>query len=270
MPQLAHAHIPMPGGGAALDAAKPNVVSESDDLLVSPIGDGLQITLNEPTRGNAASDAMAVRLTELLLRAADRAAYVVLRGSGDDFCTGRFNPKPPSGGAKPEALAVRRKSDVIFDCYQAFRACSVPIIGVVQGRALGFGCSIAALCDITIAADTARFQIPEMNHQILPTMVMSSLIDRVARKDVAYLVLTREMIDAERAREMHIVSDVVPAGELEATIVDLVALFDVTPEIALQGAKAYLNAAYDMPIAGAVDYARNLHATINTSSEMKT
>lgn len=245
-------------------------MSEPDDILVGPIGDGLLITLNEPARGNAATDDMAARLTELLLRADERAPYVVLRGAGEDFCTGRFNPSPPAGGAKPEALALRRKSDVVFNCYQAFRTCSVPIVGVVHGRALGFGCSIAALCDITIASDAARFQVPEMNHQILPTMVMSSLIDRVSRKNLAYLVLTREMITAERAREMHIVSDVVPADELEATIVDLVALFDATPEIALQGAKAYLNAAYDMPIAGAVDFARNLHATINASSEMRT
>jgi enoyl-CoA hydratase len=244
-------------------------VSELTDILVAPLGAGVQITLNEPTRGNAASDDMAVRLTELLLRAGEHAAFVVLRGAGDDFCTGRYNPRPAgASAAKPEALRLRRSSDIIFNCYQSFRRCSVPIIGVVQGRALGFGCSIAALCDITIATDTATFQVPEMNHNILPTMVMSSLIDRVARKNLAYLVLTRETISAERAREMHIVSDVVPAANLEEKIAGLVALFDATPEIALQGAKEYLVGAYDMPIAGAVDFARNLHVTINSSSEM--
>jgi enoyl-CoA hydratase/carnithine racemase len=244
-------------------------VSEPTDILVAPIGDGVQITLNEPERGNAATDDMAERLTELLLRADDRFAFVLLRGAGEDFCTGRSSPKPLPGGAHAEALDRRRGSEVIFNCYQAFRRCSVPIVGIVQGRALGFGCSIAALCDVTIASERARFQVPEMNHQILPTMVMSSLVDRVARKNLAYLVLTREMITAERAREMHIVSDVVPAEALEETVTDLVALLDATPEIALQGVKEYLNAAYDMPIAGAVDFARNLHATINSSSEIR-
>jgi enoyl-CoA hydratase len=245
-------------------------VSEPTDILVAPLGAGLQITLNAPERGNGATDDMAARLTEVLLRADEHAAYVVLRGAGEDFCTGRFNQAAPAGaGAKPEALKRRRDSEVIFNCYQSFRDCSVPIVGVVQGRALGFGCSIASLCDITIAADTARFQVPEMNHQILPTMVMSSLVDRVQKKNLAYLVLTREMITAERAREMHIVSDVVPAADLDETITDLAALFDATPEIALQGVKEYLGAAYDMSIAGAVDFARNLHATINSSAEMK-
>ena len=244
------------------------MVSESTDILIAPLGTGVQITLNAPERGNGASDDMAARLTEMLLRAEDHAAFVVLRGAGEDFCTGRFNPRPPAGAPKPEALRLRRSSDIIFNCYQSFRRCSVPIIGVVQGRALGFGCSIAALCDITIATETATFQVPEMNHNILPTMVMSSLIDRVARKNLAYLVLTRESISADRAREMHIVSDVVPAAKLEETMTDLIALLEATPEIALQGVKEYLVGAYDMPIAGAVDFARNLHVTINSSSEM--
>jgi enoyl-CoA hydratase len=90
----------------------------------------------------------------------------------------------------------------------------------------------------------------------------------LARKNLAYLVLTRESISADRAREMHIVSDVMPAAGMEEAVTDLVALLDATPEIALQGVKEYLVGAYDMPIAGAVDFARNLHVTINSSSEM--
>jgi len=245
-------------------------VSESNDILVAPVGDGIEITLNEPSRGNAATDDMAARLTELLLRAPERAAFVVLRGAGEDFCAGRFNPNPPPPNApKPEAFTVRRRSDVVFDCYRSFRTCSVPIIGIVQGRALGFGCSIAALCDVTIASENARFQVPEMNHKILPTMVMSSLIDRVSRKNIAYLVLTREMITAERAREMHIVSDVVPHAELDERMNDLIALFDATPAVALAGTKEYLSAACDMSVTGAVEYARSLHAMINASTELK-
>jgi enoyl-CoA hydratase len=243
-------------------------LSEPTDLLIAPIGIGVQITLNEPARGNGVTDDMATRLTDLLLRAENHAAYVVLRGAGEDFCTGRFTATTPPG-TKLDALNRRRSSEVIFACYQAFRRCPVPIVGVVHGRALGLGCSLAALCDITLAADTATFHVPEMNHNILPTIVMSSLIDRVARKDIAYLALARESITAERAREMHIVSEVVPEDELESRVNDVIALLDVTPVVALAGVKEYLGAAYDMPIAGAVDFARNLHATINASPEMR-
>jgi enoyl-CoA hydratase len=100
-------------------------------------------------------------------------------------------------------------------------------------------------------------------------MVMSSLVDRVARKDLAYLVLSRETVSAERAQAMHIVSRVVPAAQLDATVAELVATFEATSTAAMQGVKEYVGAAYDMPIKGAVDFARNVHAVINSAPEIR-
>ena len=108
-----------------------------------------------------------------------------------------------------------------------------------------------------------------MNHRILPTMVMSSLVDRVSRKDLGYLVLSRATISAERAQGMHIVTEVVPAAKLDAAVGELVAILESTPAAAMAGVKEYLAAAYDMPIKGAVDFARNLHAVINAAPEMQ-
>jgi enoyl-CoA hydratase len=238
----------------------------TDALIISPLGRGLQIVLNDPA---GVSDAAAAQLTDVLLHAHERAAFVVLKSSGPDFITGRNNPRPPAGAPIAGALERRRFSEVIFNCYGSFRACTVPIVGVVHGRAVGLGCSIAALCDITLAADTATFQINEMNHRILPTMVMSSLVDRVARKDLAYLVLSRATVSAERAQAMKIVTEVVPAARLEAAVDELVAILESTPTAAMQGVKEYLAAAYDMPIKGAVDFARNLHAVINAAAELQ-
>jgi enoyl-CoA hydratase len=238
----------------------------SNSLLVAPLGRGLQVTLNEP---KGVSDADALELTNVLLTAHERAAYVVLRSSGPDFITGRDNPRPPAGTPPPSSLDRRRFSEVIFNCYGSFRACTVPIIGVVNGRAMGLGVSVASLCDITFAADTATFQINEMNHRILPTMVLSSLVDRVARKDLMYLVLSRATISAVRAQAVNIVTEVFPAAELDKAVTDLVATFEQTPTAAMQGVKEYLGAAYDMPIKGAVDFARNLHANINSAPELQ-
>ena len=69
-----------------------------------------------------------------------------------------------------EAYAVRERSETIFNLYGAFRNAKVPIIGVVQGRAVGLGCALAALCDITIASDKARFSISRTAHRIMPTI----------------------------------------------------------------------------------------------------
>ncbi|HEV8022382.1 MAG TPA: enoyl-CoA hydratase/isomerase family protein [Candidatus Lustribacter sp.] len=238
----------------------------TEGLIVTQIGRGLQITLNDPA---GVSDIAALELTNTLLSAHERAAYVVLRSNSADFIIGRNNPRPPADAPIATALARRRFSEVIFNCYGSFRACTVPIIGVVQGRAMGLGVSVAALCDITFASDKATFQINEMNHRILPTMVMSSLVDRVNRKDLMYLVLSRATISAARAQEMKIVTEVVPADRLDAAVAELVAIFEETPTAAIQGVKEYIAAAYDMPIRGAVDFARNLHATINAAPEMQ-
>ncbi len=172
----------------------------SSEILTARKGPVLEITLNRPQIGNAASDAMAVELTKLLLGAAESSEIVVLRGAGDDFCVGRetMGKRPP--GPPPEAFELRRRNDVVFNCYGAFRRCEIPVIGVVHGRAFGFGCAIAAVCDITLAADTAKFQVPEMAHNIMPTMVMSALVDRVPRKAMTYLVWSTAVIDPQRAR----------------------------------------------------------------------
>jgi enoyl-CoA hydratase len=83
----------------------------------------------------------------------------VLRGAGADFCVGRavMGATPTKD---PDALERRTFSDVVFNCYGAMRNAKIPIIAVVQGRALGFGCAIAAACDITLASDQAVFQVP--------------------------------------------------------------------------------------------------------------
>jgi len=139
----------------------------------------------------------------------------------------------------------------------------------VQGKALGFGCAIAAACDVTLASDAAIFQVPEMQHNILPGMVMSSFIDRVTRKALSYLVWSTNEVSAERALSYGIVSDVFPAAKLEAGVDAFVAAVLKAPPIAVQGVKEFTKVAYDMPTPGAVDYARNLHSLLNTSSEMR-
>ena len=240
----------------------------SNEILTTRKGPVLEITLNRPQIGNAASDAMAVELTTLLLGAGESADIVVLRGAGEDFCVGRetMGKRPP--GAPPEAFELRRRNDVVFNCYGAFRRCEIPVIGVVRGRAFGFGCAIAGVCDITLAVDTAKFQVPEMAHNIMPTMVMSALVDRVPRKALTYLVWSTAVVSAQRAREAGIVSEVFPAAELDTAVEALCKQIMQAPRPARVGCKDYARAALDMDVTGAVEYARSIHAVINSSSEM--
>jgi enoyl-CoA hydratase len=246
----------------------PGESAMANEILTERKGPILEITLNRPEIGNAASDTMAVELTKLLLGAAESSEIVVLSGAGNDFCVGRetMGKRPP--GAPPEAIALRRRNDVVFNCYGAFRRCEIPVIGVVKGRAFGFGCAVAAVCDITLAADTATFQVPEMAHNIMPTMVMSALVDRVPRKAATYLVWSTAVISPARAREAGIVSEVYPAAELDGAVEALCKRIMRAPRPARVGCKDYARTAFDMDVAGAVEYARSIHAVINSSSEM--
>ncbi len=239
----------------------------SDAILTVADGPILRITLNRPDAGNGATDEMAAELTRILLDAGESHRLIVLRGAGADFCTGRA-----AGRARvvaPEALQRRRSTEVIFDCYGAFRKTTIPIVCFVQGRALGFGCALAALADITIATEDSLFQIPEMAHRIMPTMVMSSLIDRLPRKAISHMVYTSQIIGPERALAFGIIGDIVARDDAEAALDRVCQAILDAPAPATEGVKEYLKTAMQMDVQGAVDFARNLHATINSSSEMK-
>jgi enoyl-CoA hydratase len=239
----------------------------AEPILTEKLGDVTTITLNRPEAGNRQTDATWAEVTKMIDAAAQESRAILFKGAGDDFCLGREAMGQP--GPVLEAYGVRERSDTIFNLYGAFRNAKVPIIGVVQGRAVGLGCALAALCDITIASDRARFQLPEMSHRIMPTIAMSALVDRVPRKAATYLVYSTQEIDAHKALTFGLVSNVVPATELDTTVANLVEHFKKTPLAALLAVKEYGRSAFSMSTQAANDFARNLHATVNSFSGMR-
>ena len=239
----------------------------AEPILTEKQADITTITLNRPEAGNRQTDATWAEVTKTIDAAARDSRVILFKGAGDDFCLGREAMGQP--GPVLEAYGVRDRSDTIFNLYGAFRNAKVPIIAVVQGRAVGLGCALAALCDITIASDRARFQLPEMSHRIMPTIAMSALVDRVPRKAATYLVYSTQEIDAQKALTFGLVSNVVPAAELDAAVANLVEHFKKTPLAALLAVKEYARSAFSMSTQAANDLARNLHATVNSFSGMR-
>jgi enoyl-CoA hydratase len=225
------------------------------------------ITLNRPDIGNRQDDATLAELTQMIDAAAKESRLILFKAAGEDFCLGREAMGKP--GPALEAYKMRERADTIFDLYEAFRRSRAPIIGVVRGRAAGLGCALAALCDITIASDMARFQLPEMAHNIMPTIAMSALVDRMPRKAATYLIYSTQEIDATKALMFGIVSDVVAVTELDAAVGRLLERLKQTPLPALMAVKEYGRSAFNMNTQAATDFARNLHATVNTFSGMK-
>jgi len=227
------------------------------------------ITLNRPKTGNAVSDAMIVHLGDLLETVDPAVRVITIEGAGSDFCVGR-EPPPPGGGRKPmEALELRHAHDIVFRVYGLVRHAPVPVIALVRGRAFGFGFALAAVADITIAADSATFQIPEFAHNIMPTMVMSALIDRVPLKALMHRIYTAEAFGAEVALEMGAISTIEPASHLDAARAALLKRLMAAPAPALRAVKEFARNAQAIDINKAVEYARALHAVVNSSSEMR-
>ena len=149
------------------------------------------------------------------------------------------------------------------------RSSQVPVVGVLEGRAMGFGTAIAALCDVSFASDTATFNIPEIAHGVMPTMVMSALYDRVNRNAILWMAYSADFIDAQRAMAYGLVSTVVAADKLDAEIDRFLELLLSRPRPAILGLKEYLRVAPRMDEQGAIDYARSLHSMVNTAAAMK-
>lgn len=238
-----------------------------EQILVSRQGDTTTVTLNRPDEGNIVSTDMGGEIARLFAAAAqDGTKVIVLRASGADFCAGRDSTGIAVGRDGETALDVRaRNAEPALDFYDSFLRTPVPVIGAVQGLADGMGCALAALCDITIAADTARFRVPEMNRDIPPALVMTAFRDRVPRKAIGYLIWSRDEIDAATAREFGIVSKIVPAGDLEAEVDALTERLAGNSMEALRMIKEYLNNALDMDRAAASRFGANLMSAVMAS-----
>ena len=194
----------------------------ADPILKEKDGDITTITLNRPEAGNRQTDDTWSEVTRLLDDAAKDSRLILFKGAGEDFCLGRETMGQPPPTPAPEAYTVRDRSETIFNIYGDFRNAKAPIIGIVQGRAVGLGCALAALCDITIASDKARFQFPETAHRIMPTIAFSALVDRVPRKAATYMIYSTAEIDAHKALTFGLISNVVPQQELDANVKALV------------------------------------------------
>jgi enoyl-CoA hydratase/carnithine racemase len=239
-----------------------------DPVLMQKDDDVTTITLNRPEVGNRQTDATWAGITQMLDEAGKTSRVILFKGAGADFCLGReaMGQQPPT---PLEAYAVRDRAETIFNLYGAFRNAKAPIIGVVQGRAVGLGCALAALCDITIAGDKARFSFPETAHRIMPTIAFSALVDRIPRKAATFMMYSAQEIDAHKALTFGLVSNAVPASELDSAVAILVEHLKKMPLAAVLALKEYARTAFGMSTQAATDFARNLHATVNSYSGMK-
>jgi enoyl-CoA hydratase/carnithine racemase len=234
---------------------------------LSIVQDGRLLRITFGREDGGVSDGMASRMSETLLRAHETSDAVLLTAAGPDFCTGRV--REAGGPPSPEAYSRRPEYDGIFGSYTAIRNAQIPVVAAIEGRAMGYGTAVTALCDVSFASETARFNIPEIEHNVMPTMVMSAISDRMNRNAILWMAYSAEFIDAQRALTYGLVSQVVPAASLRDEAERFCKVLLGRPRPAILGLKEYLRVAPRMDDQAATDYARSLHSMVNTAAAMK-
>ncbi|HEX4884057.1 MAG TPA: enoyl-CoA hydratase [Casimicrobiaceae bacterium] len=231
-----------------------------DHLLAESRDRVAVITLNRPQRLNALSDALAAELAAALRGFDDDPgiSVIVITGSDKAFAAGA-----DIGAMAEWGYAKVHGDDYITKNYEAMRTVRKPVIAAVAGYALGGGCELAMMCDMIIAADTAKFGQPEITIGTMPGMGGTQRLPRAIGKARAMdWCLTGRMVDAAEAERAGLVARVVPADRLldEAlAIAQKIASFSLPVVLKI---KESINRAYESSLAeGLLFERREFHAT---------
>ena len=224
------------------------------------------ITLNRPKQLNALNDTLMDELGAALkaFDADDAIGCIVLTGNEKAFAAGA-----DIATMAPYGFVDAYTKGLISRNWETIREIRKPVIGAVAGFALGGGCELAMMCDIIIAADSAKFSQPEIKLGIIPGAGGTQRLPRAVGKAKAMdMVLTTRMIDAAEAERAGLVSRVVPAAELMAVALAAAETICGFSGPSVMMAKEAVNRAYESPLSEGISYERRLfHSLFGTEDK---
>ena len=235
-----------------------------DHISVSTRDRVLTIRMDRPDKKNALTRAMYVGMIEALQQAeADSDMRVVLiTGTGDCFTAG--NDLVDFASARPG------ESSPAITYLQTLAAAKKPVVAAVSGVAVGIGTTMLLHCDLVYAASSARFQLPFVNLGLCPEAGSSVLLPAlVGHRRAAELLYFGEPFDANTAKELGIVNEVVAAEELAARAETRAKQLAEKPPSALRTSKALLKHLSAGVIADAMTRETQLFAALLQGPEAK-
>lgn len=224
------------------------------------------ITLNRPKQLNALNDELMDQLGEALLGfdADPAVGCIVLTGSAKAFAAGA-----DIGVLAQHDFVSAYTSDLITRNWEHIRRVRKPVIAAVAGFALGGGCELAMMCDMILAADSARFGQPEIKLGVIPGAGGTQRLPRAIGKAKAMdMVLTGRMIDAAEAERSGLVSRVVPSDKLLDEALAIGELICTLGSASVMAAKECVNRAYEGTLDDGLRVERRLfHALFGTPDQ---
>jgi enoyl-CoA hydratase/carnithine racemase len=173
--------------------------------------------MNRPDRYNVLSDAMISALTSRLAAAKSDPAVrvIVIAAEGKAFCAGHdLNEMGPDKSEQEFRDLFARCTELMLTIQRQPQ----PVIARVQGVATAAGCQLVGMCDLAVAADSARFAVSGITLGLFCSTPAVALSRNVPRKDALEMLLTGEFIDAITAKDKGLVNRVVPLAELDMEI----------------------------------------------------
>jgi enoyl-CoA hydratase len=240
-----------------------------DNLLIERDDAVAVVTFNRPKVLNALNGQTLTELSAAMaaLKSDAGVRAIVLTGAGE---------KSFVAGADINELAVlspvagkdhARRGQQVFDEIEHL---GKPVIAAINGFALGGGCELAMACTIRLAADSARFGQPEINLGLIPGYAGSQRLPRLVGKGIALeVLLTGDMITAQRAYEIGLVNRVVPAAELLAEAKKLAHALAAKAPIAVRYIIDAVNHGLEGSFAAGEQLETSLFGTIASSEDMR-
>ncbi len=215
-----------------------------DTLKVSTDDFVTTVTLSRPERLNALNHQLADELYEVL-HACDQnddTRVLIITGEGRGFSAGA--DLKDRGGANDSPSNAPTLGERL---YQALVDIEKPVIAAINGVAVGGGCTLTLLCDIRVAAESAKFQLPFTKLGLSAELGSTYLLPRLLGMGKAMeLVLTSKMIDAKEALDIGLVNQVVADDELLSTATEMARQIASFPPVSVRMNKAGLKLGADM------------------------
>ena len=227
---------------------------DQEAVLFSRQGQVGIITLNRPAAMNSLTGALCTRLIGILgeIERDEEIRAVIITGAGEEaFCAG-IDLKERKGMSDADVSALRKFA--IFPAFRLLETLTKPLIGAINGLALGGGAEIALICDIRIAAPQARFGQTEVKWGIIPAAGACQRLPTIVGVGLAKeILLTGKIIPAEEGKQIGLYNHVTASPDLMGKALETAQLIAANGPVAVRQIKKAINLGVENPLALAFD-----------------
>jgi len=238
-----------------------NEANTDDSILLEEfIGNGVyRLTLNDAKKRNALSEEMMAKVKSSLSDAADNKSIrvIIIAGNGPAFCSGH-DLKQMTAGRDNDDQGLTYFKKVFASCSELMQMIvehPKPIIAEVSGVAAAAGCQLVACCDLAVAGKSARFITPGVNIGLFCSTPMVAMSRNVSNKAAMEMLLTGEMVSADKAEHIGLINRVTDDADLEQETTALAELIASKSSLTLKIGKEAFYKQKDMPLSEAYDFA---------------